>query len=102
MKNGVSLEKLRSREIGHNLEACLNLSEQKGLDIFNKEEKAITGVLSQYYLSTEFGYIETGVKHWPEFREVEAIAEKLLMELAARPDFNNEKLIWERRAKALQ
>ena len=80
LKMGLDIELLK-KEVGHNLNKCLRISEERGLNIFNDEEKAVIKVLNHYYENKDFEYIKIGAKSLPMPKDVDKISKKLLEEV---------------------
>ncbi len=77
--NGLTLRHLRS--IGHNLNRCLEIAEQNGLNILNNDEKEIITRLNKYFCKKEFEYEQMNYKGLPLPEECEKIAKKLLTKI---------------------
>lgn len=77
---GMTIDILRSRKYGHNLDALLSEARRRKLGTFvklsNAELQAIV-VLNQCYSAKEFEYSATGVRRLPHYADIYAIADRL-------------------------
>jgi hypothetical protein len=90
--NGLTLSKLRSKNFGHNLIACLKKANELGLESlvsFHPAERGALDLLNTLYASKQLEYIVTGEKFIPTFGLVESFAKKLIRVVAAEVGYSH-------------
>ncbi len=78
---GVSLQELRTRKYGHDLDKCLKKAKELGLNTHIKlddDEYHALSVLNELYSTKQLNYIVTGAKQFPVFGPIESACKKLL------------------------
>ncbi|MDQ7989027.1 MAG: hypothetical protein REI09_05265 [Candidatus Dactylopiibacterium sp.] len=81
LHKGVSLEDLRSRRYGHNLQSCRRESRERGLDELlesNEWEDGAVDSLNELYWKKRLNYIETGPVGIPAYGHLESFCKKLI------------------------
>jgi len=89
----VSLQELRGRVLGHDLEKCMQRARNIGLDgILELKEPELNGlvVLNKLYCTKQLNYIVTGMKTFPVYGPIQTLSKRLLESVGKHVGFRCE------------
>ena len=86
LSSGVTLPTLRSKKFGHRLSACLKEAQARDLAkiiALLPDDQSVIAVVDDLYSSKQLQYMVIGMKTFPSYGPLQAVALKLLEGIAA-------------------